>query len=131
MVHGPRCSAACRIFPDQGSNPCPLHWQVDSSPLRHQGSPVVFIINNNAVTQCLLCGRHYTWGIYISFYLPTYLTCNSNKSSVRVELRMSSFQMSSQMKKLRCRSLRKLPNSGGVKPGLQSQSCLMPKPALL
>ena len=21
---------ACGIFPDQGSNPCPLHWQVDS-----------------------------------------------------------------------------------------------------
>ena len=24
------CSAACGIFPDQGSNPCPLHWQADS-----------------------------------------------------------------------------------------------------
>ena len=23
-------SAACGIFPDQGSNPCPLHWQADS-----------------------------------------------------------------------------------------------------
>ena len=22
--------AACGICPDQGSNPCPLHWQVDS-----------------------------------------------------------------------------------------------------
>ena len=22
-----------------GSNPCPLHWQADSQPLRHQGSP--------------------------------------------------------------------------------------------
>ena len=30
---------ACGIFPDQGSNPCPLHWQVDSQPLHHQGSP--------------------------------------------------------------------------------------------
>ena len=28
--HGPSCSAACGIFPDQGSNPCPLHWQADS-----------------------------------------------------------------------------------------------------
>ena len=35
------CSAAGGIFPDQGSNPCPLHWQADSQPLRHQGSPVV------------------------------------------------------------------------------------------
>ena len=39
VAHGPRCSAACGIFPDQGSNPCPLPWQADSQPLRHQGSP--------------------------------------------------------------------------------------------
>ena len=26
------------IFPNQGSNPCLLHWQVDSLPLKHQGS---------------------------------------------------------------------------------------------
>ena len=30
VAHGPSCSAACGIFPDQGSNPCPLRWQVDS-----------------------------------------------------------------------------------------------------
>ena len=34
-----RCSTACWIFPDQGSNPCPLYWQEDSYPLYHQGSP--------------------------------------------------------------------------------------------
>ena len=39
VAHGPSCSVACGIFPDQGSNPCPLHWQADSQPLRHQGSP--------------------------------------------------------------------------------------------
>ena len=39
VAHGPSCSAACGIFPDQGSNPCPLHWQEDSQLLRHQGSP--------------------------------------------------------------------------------------------
>ena len=39
VAHGPSCSAACGIFRDQGSNPCPLHWQADSQPLRHQGSP--------------------------------------------------------------------------------------------
>ena len=38
VAHGPSCSAACGIFPDQGSNPCALHWQADSQPLRHQGS---------------------------------------------------------------------------------------------
>ena len=41
MAHGPSCSAACGIFPDQVSNPCPLHWQADSQPLRHQGSPPI------------------------------------------------------------------------------------------
>ena len=40
VAHGPSCSAARGIFPDQGSNPCPLHWQADSQPLHHQGSPV-------------------------------------------------------------------------------------------
>ena len=39
VAHGPSCSAACGIFPDQGSNPCPLHWQADSQPVRHEGSP--------------------------------------------------------------------------------------------
>ena len=42
VAHGPSYSAACGIFPDQGSNPCPLHWQADSQPLRHQGSPTIF-----------------------------------------------------------------------------------------
>ena len=39
VAHGPSRSATCGIFPDQGSNPCPLHWQADSQPLRHEGSP--------------------------------------------------------------------------------------------
>ena len=40
VTHRPSCSAACGILPDQGSNLCPLHWQADSQPLRHQGSPL-------------------------------------------------------------------------------------------
>ena len=43
---GPSCSVACGIFPDQGSNPCPLHWQADSQPLRHQGSPLYSFLSN-------------------------------------------------------------------------------------
>ena len=39
VAHGPSCSAACGISPDQGANPCPPHWQADSQPLCHQGSP--------------------------------------------------------------------------------------------
>ena len=46
VAHGPSCSVACGIFPDQGSNPCPLHWQADSQPLRHQGSPGRWILNH-------------------------------------------------------------------------------------
>ena len=38
VAHGSSCFVACGIFPDQGSNPCPLHWQADSQPLHHQGS---------------------------------------------------------------------------------------------
>ena len=30
VVHRLSCSPSCGIFPDQGSNPCPLHWQADS-----------------------------------------------------------------------------------------------------
>ena len=43
VAHGPSHSAACGIFPDQGSNPCPLHWQADSQPLHHEGSPGILM----------------------------------------------------------------------------------------
>ena len=36
------CSSACGIFLDQGLNPCTQHWQVDSYPLCHLGSPEVY-----------------------------------------------------------------------------------------
>ena len=32
-------AVTCGIFPDQESNQCLLHWQVDSLPVNHQGSP--------------------------------------------------------------------------------------------
>ena len=57
VAHGPSCSAACGIFPDQGSNPRPLHWQADSQPLRHQGSPNLFVLNHlfaSYPSHCLL-----------------------------------------------------------------------------
>ena len=47
VAHGPSCSAARGIFPDQGSNPCPLHWQADSQPLCHQGSPLLPFLKMN------------------------------------------------------------------------------------
>ena len=48
VAHGPSGSAACGIFPDQGSNLCPLHWQADSQPLRHQGSPGLGLLDTLA-----------------------------------------------------------------------------------
>ena len=47
VAHGPSRSAACGIFPDQGSNPCLLHWQADSQSLRHQGSPMFQLLKIN------------------------------------------------------------------------------------
>ena len=46
VAHGPSCSTACGILPGQGSNPSPLHWQADSQPLRHQGSPYYYYFLN-------------------------------------------------------------------------------------
>ena len=40
---GLSCPMACESFLDQGPNLCPLHWQVDSSPPSHQGSPTEII----------------------------------------------------------------------------------------
>ena len=53
VAHRPSHSAACGIFPDRGTNPRPLHWQADSQPLRHQGSPVpsFFMLAGTADTQ--------------------------------------------------------------------------------
>ena len=53
VAHGLSCSAACGIFPDQGSNPCPLHWQADSQPLHHQGSPQICILLPLSYLECI------------------------------------------------------------------------------
>ena len=54
VAHGPSRSAACGIFPDQGSNPCPLHWQANSQPLRHQGSPKVLFLFEDPIQSITL-----------------------------------------------------------------------------
>ena len=43
VPHRLTCSEAHGILPDKGSNPCCLHWQADSLPLSHQGSPPLMI----------------------------------------------------------------------------------------
>ena len=47
VAHGSSCSAACGIFPEQGSNPRALHWQADAQPLHHQGSPTITLHTKN------------------------------------------------------------------------------------
>ena len=54
---------ACGIFPDQGSNPCPLHWQADSLPLSCQGSPaddfhVLSLLHPQALSPVSLLAAH-------------------------------------------------------------------------
>ena len=62
VAHGPSRSVACGILPDQVLNPCSLHRQADSQPLRHQGSPVTtffffFNLFIYLVVLGLRCGR--------------------------------------------------------------------------
>ena len=53
-------STACRIPPDQGSNLCLLHWQEDSLPLSHQGSPR-YNLDNEFINPnfFIICKYHY------------------------------------------------------------------------
>ena len=49
VAHRFGCSIACGVFPDQGSNTCLLHCQLNSLPLSHQGSPgLTFLIYVNS-----------------------------------------------------------------------------------
>ena len=57
VVQGFSCSVVCGIFPNQGLNPCPLHWQADSLPLSHQGSPFFGLKSR-------LCKQTINWGVF-------------------------------------------------------------------
>ena len=62
MARGLSGSVACGIFPDQGLNPCLLHWQVDSFQVSHQRSP-----------RCKLLYK--LWKILKEMGIPDHLTC--------------------------------------------------------
>ena len=47
VAEGLSCSTARGIFPNQGSDPCLLHWQVNSLPLSHQGSPCYYLFDDS------------------------------------------------------------------------------------
>ena len=96
VAHGPSCSAACGIFPYQGSNPCPLHWQADSQPLHHQGSPsltfifvswqggdefstFMSVLHRQGLHSCLWS---FTWYIILDISCETVLLSQKNKNEV-------------------------------------------------
>ena len=92
VAHGPSCSAACGIFLDQGSNPCPLHWQADSQPLCHQGSPCLatLILSRILIHFSLPCnptysqvqglGYRYLWWTSILPTIPSLMTLTHDKT---------------------------------------------------
>ena len=48
------------MFPDQGWNPCPLHWHADSYPLYHQGSSKILSPEWTCMPQaCALLAVHH------------------------------------------------------------------------
>ena len=59
-VHALSCFEACGIFPDQGWNPCLLHWQVDSYPLCHQGSPIQVFLSCGSIV-CIVYNITYIY----------------------------------------------------------------------
>ena len=72
VAHGPSCSVACGILPDQGWNLRPLNWQADSQPLRHQGSPYVVDFKESFLYMKWNKGNHIQmlciYMLYIHFY---------------------------------------------------------------
>ena len=92
------CSMACGIFPEQESSPWPLHWQADSQPLDHQGSPISGLFNDGHPDWCEVVPfctsffeiqtilfntlkihfkfiTHATWMILKLYFLPRYMLC--------------------------------------------------------
>ena len=60
----PSCPVACGILLlDQGSNPCPLHWQADCYPLDHQGSPLVAHILKDACIPSVMSDSLQPYGL--------------------------------------------------------------------
>ena len=60
VVHGLSCPVACGIFLNQGSNPCPLSWQVYSQPLDPPGKSSYFAFNSEL------------WGWFWGYRSPTF-----------------------------------------------------------
>ena len=127
VAHGPSCSVACGIFPDQGSNPCPLHWQADSQPLRHQGSPEhVFLNLSNLLWLWCHSNVPKTGTIKRSIIYYEYFTVLEYNHTLTI------FQMLISKRKLPCFlfSLVKSPGLGQRSPGFQPLLSPPPLPTI-
>ena len=78
VVPGLSCSTGCGIFPNQGPNPCLLHWQADSWPLSYQRSPISFsrILPHASCENSTLWGAlswffWYLWGLALCLRIHT------------------------------------------------------------
>ena len=69
VAQGQRCSTTRGVFPGQGSNPCLLHWQVDSLPLSHQGSPPCYFKRKKGTAPsshaCGIQPTHYSMALVV------------------------------------------------------------------
>ena len=73
-AHGLHCSESSGIFLDQGSIPCPLHWQVNSYPLHHQRSPIKKDAKKTHTTTNLLQSVYSNNSPWAYFLGPLFLT---------------------------------------------------------
>ena len=87
VARGLSCSTACGIFPDQGSNPCLLQWQMDSLPLSHQGSPKQVVLK----IKCFIALETYLRSVSIRLssqmffcLIPVLLSTEEKKKSMFV-----------------------------------------------
>ena len=75
------CHFLCQgIFPTQGLNLCLLHWEVDSLPLSHLGSPFLYMLVHKkwgGYTQITFTVKVYCYG----FHIIT-LICEQNSGEV-------------------------------------------------
>ena len=88
LEHRLSCSAACGIFPDQGSNRCLLNWQTSSLPLSHQGSLSYSFLKNQFLVLLFFLYYFsilyfiYLHSVILSFLLLAYgMVCSSFASS--------------------------------------------------
>ena len=73
-AQGPSNSTTCGIFLDQGSNSCLLHWQEESLPPSHRGSPLLHFWRIILQTTEFSVGVFFFLSQYFKYFTP-FLSC--------------------------------------------------------